>query len=109
MSWKWAAKHICAKGFDYASTVLYFFFFFTLIVDGTLMGTYVKMTSPYLYSTIDSYTTISRLRCSDKCTSNEDCRTFIYHELHTTCILYEPYSGKDMHMCDGTTDCYIKQ
>ena len=82
---------------------------FTLIVDGTFMGTYVKMTSPYLYSTIDSYTTISRLRCSDKCTSNEECRAFVYHELHTTCILYEPYSGKDMHMCDGTTECYIKQ
>lgn len=109
MSWKWAAKHICAKGFDYASTVWYLFIFFTLIVDGTFMGTYVKMTSPFLYSTIDSYTTISRLRCSDKCTSNEECRTFVYHELNTACILYEHYSGKDMHMCDGTTDCYIKQ
>jgi hypothetical protein len=61
---------------------------FTLIVDGTFMGTYVKMTSPYLYSTIDSYTTISRLRCSDKCTSNEECRTFVYHEINTACILY---------------------
>ena len=90
---------------------MWYLLFFTLIVDGTFMGTYVKMTSPYLYSTIDSYTTISRLRCSDKCTSNKNCRTFVYHELNATCVLYEDYSGtgSDFHVCDGTTDCYIKR
>jgi hypothetical protein len=49
----------------------WYLIFFTLIVDGTFMGVYVKMASLEKYSTIDSYTTTSRLRCSDKCTSNE--------------------------------------
>ena len=87
----------------------WYLIFFTLIVDGTFMGVYVKMASLEKYSTIDSYTTTSRLRCSDKCTSNEECRTFVYHEVNTTCVLYEDYSGKDLHMCDSNTGCYIKQ
>ena len=41
------------------------------------------------------------------CDSNTDLHKTIY--LNTTCVVYEDYTDKDLHMCDSNTDCYIKQ